>query len=73
MTKKPWTEHPICVALKDWWTDDRATLEAYQEVGEAWVEFRQALIEAFHLERIGGWLGMKLKDEYRQFDDRTER
>ncbi len=72
MTKKPWTGHPICVALKDWWADDRTTLEAYREAGEAWVEFRQALIEASQLERILGWLGMELKDEYRQPGDRME-
>ena len=47
---------------------DKTTLEAYQELGEAWVEVRQELIEAFQVERILGWLGLELKEEYRQSD-----
>ena len=51
----------------------KTTLEACQELREAWVELRQALIEALQLERILSWLGMKLKDEYRQSDDAESR
>ena len=39
---------------------DKTTLEAYQETAEAWVELRQALIEAFQLERIVDWLARLL-------------
>ena len=54
----------IIDCLCDWLTPGPVRYyEQQRELSEAKAEFRQALIEAFQLERVAGWFGRVLKEE----------